>query len=66
MKEEDAKQKWCPMVRCAAGIEDNNAANCGETIENRNPPFARCIGSECMMWRNLGKNKGFCGLGGNP
>lgn len=42
MTEEEAKQKWCPFARDA----ESNAA--GYTTTNTT---AKCIGSECMAWR---------------
>lgn len=51
--EEEAKKKWCPMVRCA-GIDDDDeavrgAGNCD--VLSRNPEDCRCIASDCMAWR---------------
>lgn len=75
MTEDDAKQKWCPMVRL--GDRDKTERT-------------MCIGSDCMMWRKdgeryaTGKDKivdaghgrktiqkeyiegGYCGLAGKP
>jgi len=65
MTEEQAKQKWCPMVRAADNTSDNNSANASASVDGdgRNPPYARCIGSNCMMWRqDTGQNVGECGL----
>lgn len=76
MIEEEAKKKWCPMVRIAVepgqGIFDNRQYNGVVTS---------CLASNCMMWRWLDscpqchsieeiqkhgcKNlSGYCGLGG--
>lgn len=57
MTEEEAKTKWCPMVSCNG--EDKGkytpAGNCeikiGGTNLDRNPIYARCIASDCMMWK---------------
>lgn len=56
MAEEEAKTKWCPMVRCG-----NSAENCHSL--DRNPEYSRCIASECMMWRWDGTS-GWCGVAG--
>ena len=66
MKEEDAKTKWCPMVRkelhCTGPINRWD----GEVYEYSEE--FRCITSECMMWRTTSEflTDGFCGLGGKP
>jgi len=71
MTVDEAKAKWCPMVRAstyAAITEDGaeSAANCCNNGE-RNPDWSRCIGPECMMWvadrvEQIGKEWGHCGL----
>lgn len=45
MREEEARTKWCPMVRCAG---DGSAFN----TDTQTPmaPFYMCRGSDCMMW----------------
>lgn len=69
MTEEEAKKKWCPMVRLIATQESiqpvyNRAAN--ESPIN----LTACIASDCMMWRShfedTLKFNGYCGLGGKP
>ncbi len=59
MTEDEAKTKWCPMVRTGltAGMAVNQHTNdevYGET---------RCVASECMMWREY-RGNGWCGLAG--
>lgn len=44
MTEEEAKTKWCPMVRV-------NYANLTDVGVARAEQTSRCIGSACMMWR---------------
>lgn len=44
MTEDDAKTKWCPMVR----MGDMNAPT---GINAGNQAGTTCIGSACMMWR---------------
>ena len=59
MTEEEAKTKWCPMVRIMFR-QDGGGAN-SWTHDNpkgeinayaRMPEQSRCIGSGCMMWRD--------------
>ena len=72
MTEEEAKQKWCPMVRITIG-ETDACDNRG----NKNGDLAtKCIASDCMMWApevdgrvgniptRSGK-QGHCGLAGS-
>jgi hypothetical protein len=42
MTEEQARQKWCPMVRYAGEVSFNK---CLPVI-----PGLNCIASDCMMW----------------
>ena len=74
MTEEEAKTKWCPMVRVVYGIGDNRGLFESTTT---------CIASDCMMWRNntidvmvttpedaeIAREHlegGYCGLSGKP
>lgn len=76
MTEQEAKEKWCPMVRAAMGVDDNNAANAGCKPEERVLSYSLCVASACMMWRWIGEvglcegdhegATGYCGLGGRP
>jgi len=66
MTEQEAKTKWCPMVR---HVTTNGCNSSG---------FETCIASDCMMWRyktngQMGYDRnpddiclasGYCGLGG--
>lgn len=45
--EEEAKTKWCPMVRCEG---DNR--HWGSPTQAA--PISACVGSGCMMWRDCG------------
>jgi hypothetical protein len=67
MTEQEAKTKWCPMVKRVKS----------EVIDSRNLPY--CIASACMMWRWSQKGawvngtwtndypvEGYCGLAGKP
>ena len=42
LTEEEAKMKWCPMIRAGYG--------CNRESENDREGF-HCISSGCMMWR---------------
>ena len=66
MTEQEAKTKWCPMVKRVKS----------EVIDSRNLPY--CLASACMLWRwsipiekvSLQNeeewSEGYCGLGGKP
>lgn len=79
MTEDQAKTKWCPMVRTGmvAGMAVNHHVDMqphGDGVYNQ----TRCIASACMLWRWLQSppaNKtskevnpiwqGYCGLAGH-
>ncbi len=73
--ENEAKEKWCPMVRVSStdtkgmGVPAYNRYQALEKITS-NPKSSRCIASECMMWRRVPagelKDKGYCGFAGKP
>ena len=49
MTSEEAKQKWCPFIRCDGQLEGQAVSgNCTE--ETRHPLYACCIGSDCAVW----------------
>lgn len=63
MTEDEAKTKWCPMVRTGlvAGMAVNHhigrdGLHAGDVHDE-----TRCVASECMMWRDS-----YCGLAGSP
>ncbi len=83
MTEDEAKTKWCPMVRqmsttvvsyapagpmsqqyavVPAGVGINRESNTTAPAAE----YAKCIASECMMWRTFGSltPSGYCGLAG--
>jgi hypothetical protein len=67
MTEEQAKTKWCPMVRGGLNVHTTWGSPREPGPEQRNPAAARCIGSECMMWRwdrDTDHVHGHCGLAG--
>jgi hypothetical protein len=57
MTEDEAKTKWCPMVRISAFGEHTSSPPANRVMDAinktvaRNPRDCRCLGSECMMWR---------------
>jgi len=55
MTEEEAKTKWCPMVRWEAETLATRRAfnNREQILEGKCGENSRCIASECMMWRPL-------------
>ncbi len=56
MTEQDAKKKWCPMVRfnyCGSDMTDVNRPSEMDSM--------RCIASDCMMWRwDMSEMEYFC------
>jgi hypothetical protein len=76
MTEEQAKEKWCPMVHSYSG----SPAGGGFFTSGGDNRYARCIGSACMMWRwrmvlphgmmngkvHESATDGYCGLAGKP
>lgn len=82
MTEDEARTRWCPMVRLAAEPPDAN----GSWNRAATPMLKStlCIGSDCMMWRDSldyfirdGNPEprmrtepqvigGYCGLAGQP
>jgi hypothetical protein len=69
--EDEAKRKWCPMVR-------NGLEPIGNCADERKPSWSLCIASACMMFRwvaitsqiidekETDTSSGYCGLGGKP
>jgi len=81
MTEEEARQKWCPMVRMAAQIHGSmGTLNQFSEPGSNEVKISKCLGSACMMWRWIPLRKatkfglirggdsehGYCGLGGKP
>lgn len=53
MTEEEARTKWCPMVRFAANEEDSAAnrwPSLDKPVVTMTPDESMCIASDCMMW----------------
>ena len=57
MTEEQAKKKWCPMVRfhVVGGNVWSNEYGDGEPSQDS----TKCIASECMMWREIRTSSGY-------
>jgi len=53
MTEEEARTKWCPMVRFQIGPVNSSAWQ-GVAYTNRgaefDPAACRCIASDCALW----------------
>ena len=67
MTEDEAKTKWCPVVRAAyvAGDAHGIAAVNRNPDKTNNTTSVNCIASECMMWRwdeQQSSADGHCGL----
>lgn len=70
MTEDEAKTRWCPMVR---SLYSSAVFGVGLNRGLPNNSAARCCGSSCMMWRwtlpgykEASTAQGYCGLGGKP
>lgn len=63
MTEEEARTKWCPFVRIGNYLSGGslNRDPTGEIKANM-----KCIASDCMAWRWINSEIGFCRLVGNP
>ena len=69
MKEDEAKQKWCPYARSRSIQRGDGVTVCGALT-------TVCIASDCMAWRwdefiNITPEadvirEGYCGLAGKP
>lgn len=81
MTEDEAKKKWCPMIKIAPETEGfYPLTNRAKAIHKGDELIGTvtCIASECMAWRNTGlvydcdeptkiiERRGHCGLAGKP
>ena len=68
MTEEEAKKKWCPMVRKIGWKTETCGGpwgyGFGYSYNRPSEDNALCIGFACMMWREKEENC-WCGLGGS-
>jgi len=68
MTEDEARTKWCPMVRLAGGVDWTGSSNSDAQTPYNKSPLHCCIASDCMMWRieydmqTLEPIGGYCGL----
>ena len=55
MTEEEARKKWCPMVRIVVGQDDilftGQSSHNVELFSDKIEHIGRCAASNCMMWR---------------
>jgi hypothetical protein len=74
--EEEAKTKWCPMIRSGhvAGMAINSYVEMQKGAIDSWYEQTRCIASGCMMWRSRLEivantrdlyKEGYCGLAGS-
>ena len=82
MTEDQAKEKWCPMVRM--GAISSHGFN-RDSQAGTDYPHYKCVASDCAMWRWVqetytpdgadpfatvkplrNSDKGYCGLAGKP
>ncbi|MCK7474055.1 MAG: hypothetical protein MZV49_12190 [Rhodopseudomonas palustris] len=77
LTEEQARSKWCPMVRYEGddgGSWNRGSAKDDPTNTARSPEYysCACVASSCMAWRILradipgGESRGYCGAFGRP
>jgi len=76
MTEDEARTKWCPMVRYKSGGGEGINRWATSDDKNYSPDHSKCIASDCMMWREIREQDsstgywniigGYCGLGGKP
>ena len=72
MTEDQAKTKWCPMVRSAESIESSVCNRYSERSDDSgltDGSWNKCVASGCMMWKvvirkggGLLEDSGECGL----
>lgn len=62
MTEEEAKTKWCPMVRIGVGEGSSTNLSWVSSPEDLQKADNNCLASACMMWRETAADDGYCGL----
>jgi len=62
MTTEEAKKKWCPMIRIVSGPNDQRwLTNRCDSEEGRSR--TTCVADKCMWWSKcVGSNDGMCGM----
>jgi hypothetical protein len=69
MTEDEAKTKWCPMVRLAP-LGPGESYKKSTNRMGKGDPDSCCIASDCMAWRCIDRegwrrpDRGYCGLAG--
>lgn len=73
LTEEQARQRWCPMVRVEGSNRLHNTMKDG--FSNADMSY-RCIAGACMAWREFQisyahgegpkDHRGYCGFAGSP
>ena len=66
MTEEEAKKKWCPMIKVHTFGYGQDEHYSNNRLELAN--LAKCISTGCMAWRAYPtvESNGYCGLAGKP
>ena len=68
MTEDEAKQRWCPLVRFKS--MDTGSGPAFNRMVDPQPLETLCIGSKCMAWRERAQERnnievqGYCGAFG--
>ncbi len=67
--ENQARTMWCPMVR-VEGVDSGGSWNRAKTELSNNKTaseyMCHCVASDCVMWRWINDQDGYCGLAGKP
>jgi len=64
LTEDQARTKWCPMVRQAGIYNDvtpNRSGFRATSGIDQGYAWNKCVASDCMMWQSV-LDKGYCGL----
>ncbi len=68
MTEDEAKQRWCPLVRFKSGNTGSETAFNRQRGYDETAADLNCIGSRCMAWHwrsaSLDEDLGYCGAFG--
>lgn len=67
LREDKAREKWCPFTRVMGVREEGEGALAVTTNRSMNmADECNCIASDCMAWRVSIADIGYCGLAGKP
>jgi hypothetical protein len=64
MTEEEAYTKWCPFVRHAEETDQETSVPAFNRIAKPLHYNLNCVGSDCMAWRSVFGDSGYCGMAG--